>query len=138
LRPRYISDELLLKWINSGELRISRTWSRRPVLKFRGRKQKAELVVQRGRNYPAENGCARYTWRIQDGVTRTGRRRRRRIVCAKLVWMHCHRRCVPWGWFIHHADEKRLNDSIDNLYCLDKPAHDNVHYGDEEFVAEVF
>jgi len=34
---------------------------------------------------------------------------------------------IPWGWDIHHLDEDRYNNHIDNLKCLRKGEHTKLH-----------
>ena len=47
-----------------------------------------------------------------------------------LVWRH-HKGPIPAGMEIHHKDENKLNNSIDNLELISNLAHRHIHAGYE-------
>jgi hypothetical protein len=133
--PKHISDDELLAWILDGTIVITELDSPDPVLSFRGRVQAAELTEQGGKARCF--GTSRWTWKINDSQNKTadGKRRTRRIVRSKLVWMFDNKRCVRPGHKVHHDDDDRMNDSAENLIELHDDVHSALHSGPltEEF-----
>lgn len=58
-------------------------------------------------------------------------RQQRSILRAKLVWIGING-LIPEGFELHHKDEDRFNDSIDNLELLTDESHSDFHYGENE------
>jgi hypothetical protein len=44
-----------------------------------------------------------------------------------LIWEQYYNKQVPKGYLIHHIDENKLNNSIDNLKCVSYKEHNNIH-----------
>lgn len=124
-RPRketVITDQMLLDLINAGTL-VIKNIETDPELWNKGRRIKAELTKQAGRNYDPKWSCERWTWRICVGGER------RRIVRAKLVWIFHTKTLVPAGCNIHHGKNGRFDDSVGNLSCWTEEQHKAYHYG---------
>lgn len=91
--------------------------------------------IHRGRKY--QNGDVNASVRpiAQDGeghITASGHRR---FTFAKvigteyehrLVW-RAHNGDIPAGHVIHHSDGNPLNNSIENLQCLSRSEHRQIH-----------
>lgn len=135
--PKYVSDQQLLDWILDGSIVITSLRSERPVLNFKGRTIKPQLVEQSGR-YRVGEQCARWSWQFSNGSTIVRKkvvRVRRRVVCAKLVWMFANKTLIPESSQIHHGKKGRLYDGIGNLECLTNDEHSLLHYGSLEIPA---
>jgi len=39
---------------------------------------------------------------------------------------------IPYGYVIHHKDRNKLNDNINNLQCLSRKDHINIHRYDNK------
>jgi hypothetical protein len=57
-------------------------------------------------------------------------RKRVTILLHRVVWEK-HNGKIPKGFHIHHKDENRLNNEIDNLECLPQPIHASLHRKEE-------
>lgn len=44
-----------------------------------------------------------------------------------IVWERHHGKRVPAGHVIHHRDENRTNNQIENLVCMPRSAHTEMH-----------
>jgi len=51
------------------------------------------------------------------------------IEYAKFIWIKNNGE-IPKNYLIHHLDKNSLNDNIENLCCLTRKAHINIHRGD--------
>ena len=104
-----------------GEIIIEDIFERDPTIIHRGRVRKP---------YICEGKCnPRWFYKLHDLYGVDGTRYRRSIGRAKLVWMYWHRKLVPEGSIIHHKDEDRFNDAINNLECKTDEDHKAYHYG---------
>lgn len=45
-----------------------------------------------------------------------------------VVWERYHSETVPEGWVIHHADERKNNNSPENLVALPRGLHRELHW----------
>lgn len=123
-KPKQISDEEILEWINSGDLCIANVESSDPILLFRGRVILPELTSASGKRVvDSGTGNKRYSWRLRD------QGRRRRIVRNRLVWMFVKREVIGDDFTIDHSFEGRFHDGISNLSKLANAAHYEKHYG---------
>lgn len=43
------------------------------------------------------------------------------------IWEHEHGEAVPPGHVIHHKDWNKLNNNIENLYCITIREHELIH-----------
>ena len=55
------------------------------------------------------------------GYVRMGKKREHVI-----IWEQ-HFGSIPDGWVVHHIDEDRSNNKIENLQCMSKGAHQRLH-----------
>ena len=46
----------------------------------------------------------------------------------RIVWKR-HKGEIPKGWHVHHKDENKLNNEIDNLELIDAVTHRRLHCG---------
>lgn len=51
------------------------------------------------------------------------------IMRAQFVWINENGE-IPKGYVIHHKDKDTLNDTIENLQCLSRKDHINIHRKD--------
>lgn len=116
--PKHITDEDIVLMFKYGRLKVCRARSRNPVILSFGKPLKPSLVE--GRSNPR--------WRHE--ICWNGKKRT--IVRAKLVWLGV-KGLIPDEHELHHADEDRLNDSIDNLDLLNGDSHSEHHYGSDDF-----
>ncbi|GLI38782.1 HNH endonuclease [Geobacter hydrogenophilus] len=61
--------------------------------------------------------------RVYDATTRQLYQRMEHIV----TWERHHGSRVPDGCIIHHRDENRENNRVDNLLCMSRAAHTEMH-----------
>ena len=80
----------------------------------------------RTRKWEKLKNCLEKAGYIQHDIYRYGRRIRVRQ--HRLVWIYFHRRIPPYGYVVHHIDENRKNNHIDNLEVRAKQEH-LVHSG---------
>lgn len=116
--PKHITDEDIVLMFKFGRLRVRKAKSRNPEILSFGRLLKPSIVT--GKSNPR--------WRHE--IRLNGKKRT--IVRAKLVWL-ARNGLIPPEHELHHRDEDRLNDSIDNLELLNGDFHFGKHYGDDEF-----
>ena len=64
------------------------------------------------------------------GITRKGYIRFGNEMAHRRVWRK-HHGPVPSGFFIHHIDGDKTNNSIDNLTLMDALTHKRIHSGCE-------
>jgi len=66
------------------------------------------------------------------GITSAGYRRvwldGRLVMEHRLVWEAAHGP-IPDGFVIHHINEVRLDNRLENLQCLDQQTHHRIHSG---------
>lgn len=71
-----------------------------------------------------ENGHFLYT--TGGGRYKAKQKNGRRILEHRLVWEE-HNGEIPEGMMIHHIDENKKNNNIDNLQCITYKEHNNIH-----------
>lgn len=86
MKTKHITDRQLLKWIESGEIVITKLDTRRPVLHFRGREHTPTIVESRGQNH--HGGSPRHRWELMSGYTRTGKLTRKQV-------LYIRKHCIP-------------------------------------------
>lgn len=115
--PKHVTDTEIVLMFRYGRLSVRKAKAKHPEILSRGKPLKASIVE--GKRNPR--------WRIK--VWLNGKQRT--IVLAKAVWLGC-KGLVPPGFELHHIDEDRMNDSIDNLELLTDDSHSDFHYGNSE------
>ena len=79
-----------------------------------------------------------------DGVTYRKQSNRKTRVCGhfvasvgiqRAIWSYYYGE-IPDGYSIHHVDEDKNNNAIDNLQCLSNEEHAHMHYSKGKPVAE--
>ena len=119
VKPKHISDQQILEWIICGLLVIEDIWSRQPRCIFRGRELKPTIQYSNGRHKLPNN--PRHRWELSF------QRKKRSIVCNKLIWMFMYLETPQEHEDIHHFDEDRFNNAWFNLIRMTEDAHIDLH-----------
>lgn len=119
------SDTRLLEMILLGEIVIEDLFERDPTVYHRGNKRLPYICE--GKRNP------RYFYKIHDFYDLQGIRHFRSVSRNKLVWMYWHRQLVPPAHIVHHKDEDRFNDAINNLELKSDEDHKAYHYGNQQY-----
>lgn len=115
-----ITDEELLTWIVTGDLIVDIDTP--DVVKLRGRTVKA-YANGSDRSRPDRK---RYSFGFECGRDANGKRRRRTIVRAKLVYMAGAVCLIPAGFEIHHVNGERFDDRFENLVLVSAEDHQKL------------
>lgn len=81
---------------------------------LRGKQKPLPYMIYNGEKYTLRN----------NGYY--GKTRGKRTLMHRDVWESHHGK-IPQGWDIHHKDQNKMNNNIDNLECLTKSEHTRLY-----------
>lgn len=125
VKTKSFSIDRLLEMILLGEIVIEDIFDANPTVIHRGNIRRPYIAP--GKRNP------RWFYKLHDFYDLEGIRYFRSISRNKLVWMYWHRRLVPEGYIVHHKDEDRFNDAINNLELKTDEDHKAYHYGNKQY-----
>lgn len=99
----------------------SKRWQRRRKRKEKDYLPSSDALWDKARRRTTKDGYI--LLHIVHSETKENYQRMEHII----VWERHHGKRVPAGHVIHHRDENRVNNDIENLVCMPRSAHTEMH-----------